>query len=335
MIERQIITKPRLAFVGVGWIGRNRMEAAAKSGLGDIVAISDPSAKCIAEAKKICSSGNTYTNYEDLLHDAAVDAVVIATPSALHMPQAIQAIKNNKAVFCQKPLGRNAREVGAVLEAAHEADLLLGADFSYRYTKAFRKILDVIRSGELGNIFAAELKFHNAYGPGKPWFYDINEAGGGCVLDLGVHLIDLLLYAFEFPTVTRIGSQLYAKGLRVQSGSVVEDYADVTMTLENDAHAHLSCSWNLQAGTEAVIEVNFYGTHGGVAMRNINGSFYDFEARRFWGTRSEVLIDGPDDWGGRAIIHWLERLNRSKHFDDQANNYLASAHVIDMIYGKE
>ncbi len=324
----------RLAFAGVGWIGRSRMKAVVESGLAEATLLSDPSDECLREALKIAPSSTLTTSFEKIVTASDIDGVVIATPSALHKEQAIAAFKNEKAVFCQKPLGRNAEEVAAVIAAAAKANKLLGADFSYRYTAAFQKILSIIHSGELGKIFAVDLKFHNAYGPDKPWFYDVKLSGGGCVLDLGIHLIDLMLYALHFPEVKKVNSNLFAKGVPVRGSEAVEDFAAVNIEMENDITAQLSCSWNLQAGQEAVIEASFYGTNGGVSLKNVNGSFYDFVAQRYWGTKTEVLVYPPDDWGGRALIRWAQQLRDSDAFDAESEKYLKSAEVIDKIYGR-
>lgn len=334
MSETLLHTKPKLAFAGVGWIGRHRMQAAATSGLADILLITDPSEECLNESIKIAPGANTTTSFEQVINDVDVDAVVIATPSALHMEQSVAAFENGKAVFCQKPLGRNAAEVQAVVNAAAKANKLLGADFSYRHTAAFMKVHEVINSGELGKIYAVDLKFHNAYGPDKSWFYDLKLSGGGCVLDLGIHLIDLMLYALDFPEVDRVQSSLFAKGASAKGKDVVEDYATVMMELENDVTATLSCSWNLPAGREAVIEASFYGTNGGVALKNVNGSFYDFVAQRYRGTKTEVLVQPPDDWGGKALIHWIEQLSKNTDLNSEAYQFISSAEILDRIYGK-
>jgi predicted dehydrogenase len=326
--------KPKLAFVGVGWIGRNRMQAAADTGLADIALISDPSEDCLKEAGKIASGTKTTLSYEDVLSDDEVDGVVIATPSALHAEQSIQALDRGKAVFCQKPLGRNVEEVTAVVDAAARANKLLGIDFSYRYTKPFQAIHTVIQSGELGHIFAVDLKFHNAYGPDKPWFYDMKLSGGGCVLDLGIHLIDLMLYALDFPSVKSLSSSLLSKGVSVKGKPEVEDYANVNIELDNDTTVQLACSWHLQAGCDALIEASFFGTKGGVALKNINGSFYDFEALRYWGTKTEILTIPPDAWGGRALVDWIEKLCVNGNYQQEAEQYIRSAEVLDKIYGK-
>lgn len=326
--------RPSLSFAGVGWIGRSRLKAAAESGLANIVLLSDPSQDCLTEAIKIAPQSKTSSLFEDTIADAHIDGVVIATPSALHKEQAVAAFENGKAVFCQKPLGRNLEEVTAVVDAARKANKLLGADFSYRYANAFQKIYSVIQSGELGKIFAVDLKFHNAYGPDKSWFYDLKLSGGGCVLDLGIHLIDLMLYALNFPQVNKVTSELFSKGTSVKGKNAVEDYANVSLNLENDITVQLACSWNLNAGCEAVIEASFFGTNGGVALKNVNGSFYDFVGLRYWGTKTEVLVNPPDDWGGKALLRWIENLSANSNYNNEAEQFLKSAEVLDKIYGR-
>lgn len=326
--------KPKLAFAGVGWIGRDRLRAAATSGLADIMLLSDPSEECIREALKIVPGSGTTSLFEDTLTTPDIEGLVIATPSALHKEQAVAAFEQGMAVFCQKPLGRNGEEVSAVIEAARKSNRLLGADFSYRYTHAFQKIHAVIQSGELGKIFAVDLKFHNAYGPDKPWFYDLSLSGGGCVLDLGIHLIDLMLYALGFPQVKSVNSSLYAKGMSVKGKAEVEDYANVTVELDNDVTAQLACSWNLSAGSDAVIEASFYGTKGAVALKNIAGSFYDFAGLHYRGTTTETIASPPDAWGGKALLDWIGKLSVSREYNNEAEQYLHSAAVLDKIYGR-
>lgn len=330
-MEADIVIKPKLAFAGLGWIGRNRLKAVAGHDYADISILSDVSEECLNESKPFSPDAIAVHSFEDAISDPEIDGVIIATPSAMHAEQAIAAFKNKKAVFCQKPLGRNADEVKSVIEAAKKSNRLLGVDFCYRYIAAFQMITYIIRSGELGKIYAVDLKFHNAYGPDKSWFFDKKLSGGGCVLDLGVHMIDLMLYGMDFPAVKKVKSSLLSKGVTVKKDEV-EDFAHVWMELDSDASAQLSCSWNLQAGREAVIEASFYGTKGGLSLKNINGSFYDFEALRYWGTKTEVIAGPPDDWGGRALIRWIRNLAADTGFNKEAECYLPSAQIIDQIY---
>ncbi len=326
------MTIPRVGFLGTGWIGRHRMEAMVATGAVQVAAICDPSAECVADAAALAPDARVVASLEDMLA-LGLDGVVIATPSALHAEQAIAALQSDAAVFCQKPLGRSAAEAQAVIDAARSANRLLGVDLSYRHTAAMTAIADLIRAGTLGDIFAVDLTFHNAYGPGKPWFFDPAQSGGGCVIDLGVHLVDLALWTLGFPTVTDVQATLLAKGHPIEPGQV-EDYATARFNA-GAADIRLACSWNLHAGRDAVIEAAFYGTRGGAALRNVSGSFYDFTAQHFTGTHAETLTEPPDAWGTRSAAIWAEQLAASAKFDPAAEQFARSAEVLDRMYGRQ
>ncbi|WP_064712037.1 Gfo/Idh/MocA family protein [Rhizobium bangladeshense] len=331
--EKAATAKPlKLGFLGVGWIGRHRMKAILDSGLAEAVAIADPSADMAREALALAPDARIVADLEGLF-DQELDGIVIATPSATHAEQSIRSLGAGLAVFCQKPLGRTASEVRAVVDASRAADRLLGVDLSYRHTRGMQQIRQLVRSNALGKIFAADLTFHNAYGPDKPWFYDKNQSGGGCVIDLGVHLVDLALWCLDFPSVTNVTSALRAGGKRLENNDRVEDFAAATLTLAGGEIIRLTCSWRLHAGCDAEIGADFFGTEGGASFRNVDGSFYDFAAVRMSGTSSETLALPPDDWGGRAAVDWARKLARGEHYDSACENFIAVAEAIDGIYG--
>jgi predicted dehydrogenase len=321
--------KPRLGFLGVGWIGRHRMECIARTGAAEIAAICDPVAA--DEALQVAPEARILPSYAALL-EAGLDGVVIATPSALHAEQSIAALQRGLAVFCQKPLGRDGAEVRSVLDAARAADRLLGVDLSYRHTAGMRELKRRIAAGELGEIRAVNLVFHNAYGPDKPWFYDPKLAGGGCVMDLGIHLVDLALWALGFPRIETVSSALLANGRPFRRGETCEDYGAALLTLSTGAVAQLACSWKLPAGQDCGIEASFYGSKGGARFRNVNGSFYDFEASIFHGTSHQTLVRPPDAWGGRAAASWAEQFAASRSFDGETSHLAVTAEALDRIY---
>jgi predicted dehydrogenase len=323
---------PRLGFLGVGWIGRHRMQAIAEAGIAEIVGIADPVPDMAEAAQALAPGAVRVAGLEELLA-LGLDGVVIATPSALHAPQSVAALRAGTAVFCQKPLGRSAAEVRGVVEAAREADRLLGVDLSYRATEAMRRIRDRVRAGALGQVHAVDLVFHNAYGPDKAWFKDRTQSGGGCLMDLGVHLVDLALWVLDFPAVAEVSGQVFAKGAPLpRHAAQVEDFALATITLETGTVLRLACSWWLHAGRDAAISAEFYGTEGGAAFRNIGGSFYDFSAELFRGTAREEIAHPPDEWGGRTAVEWATRLAQSNRFDSSALHFVDVAAVLDRIY---
>ena len=130
-----------------------------------------------------------------------------------------------------------------------------------------------------------------------------------------------------------VTSHLLAKGQPLRDApEEVEDYAVATIELATGTIVRLACSWRLQAGCDCIIDASFYGTAGGAALRNVNGSFYDFTADLFSGTSSQRLLDPPDEWGGRAATAWAEQLVQRQGFDPAAEHLVDVAALIDRIY---
>jgi len=329
----------RLGFLGVGWIGLSRMRAVVQAGAGQVACIADAAPDSAGRAAQAALTSmqappRTVASLEALLEEE-LDGLVIATPSGQHARQAITALTRGWAVFCQKPLGTSAAEAGRVVGAARALDRLLDVDFCYRTVAGVPEIARLVRDGELGEVFAADLTFHNAYGPDKAWFYDRQQSGGGCVMDLGIHLIDLLLWALGYPQIIEVRSRLYAEGKRLaEPQSALEDYASAELLLASGTVARLACSWRLAAGRDAVIEAAFYGTRGAAILRNVNGSFYEFTVEHCEGTRRRLLAAPPDDWGGRALCAWARRLREDPGFDSAAEGLVAVSAAIDRIYGR-
>lgn len=323
-----VATLPRLGFLGVGWIGRHRMEALAREGLAQVAAVADPQAEALEAAAAVAPQASRAGSLEELL-EHELDGIVIATPSALHAEQAVAALERGLAVFCQKPLARDAEETRRVLQAAREADRLLAVDLSYRYVDALRAARMLAAEGDIGLVHSLDLAFHNAYGPDKPWFTQAELSGGGCLVDLGTHLLDLALW-FTGTTEWEIET---ARTLSLR-GHGVEDQASAELTLARDVRARLACSWFQPAGGECAFECTAWGTEGTVSVRNVDGSFYDFRAELWRGTEREALVEPPDAWGGRAIGAWAQRLAGSNRYDPAADELELLAQAIDDVYAK-
>ncbi len=325
---------PRLGFLGAGWIGRARLQSVADSGLAQVVAVADAD-RAVAEEAASAVGATAADPAEVLGGDLGLDGLVIATPSALHAGQAATALAAGMAVFCQKPLGRTGAECQTVVDAARGADRLLGVDLSYRFVEGVQRMRAVVAAGGIGRPYAAELVFHNAYGPDKAWFLDPAQAGGGCVIDLGTHLIDLALWMLDGPEVDHVTARLFRSGRPFDpEAGEVEDHGVVRLDLAGGTACTLACSWFLPAGRDAVIGATFYGADGGVSLRNLDGSFYDFCAERFRGTSREVLAAPPDPWGGRAVVVWVRRLAEGTGFDPEVEGVVDVARVVDRVYGR-
>jgi len=322
----------KLGFLGTGWIGQHRMASIFETGLVETAVVYDAIGSNAQKAASLAANATCATTVEELMNPE-LDGIVIATPNAGHARQCLEALDRGLSVFCQKPLGRNAAEVQSVIEAAAAGDRLLGVDLSYRGSLAMQKACACVRSGGIGDVYAASFVFHNAYGPDKPWFYNRDMSGGGCLLDLGVHLVDAALWMLDFPEIVSVSSRLYQNGRPYQPGlEGVEDFAFAELVTAAGTCIRLSCSWNLHAGRDAIIAADLHGSTGGVSVSNCHGSFYDFSCHRHQGTNSEVLTGPPDDWGGRMAARWAQQLAADPRFDASAWPLLDVTRVLDAIY---
>jgi predicted dehydrogenase len=339
------MSAPRLGFVGLGWIGRMRLDALAEAGAAEVAAVCESAPERLNQAGEAHPEAARFTDYGGLIERAGelkLDGVVIATPNSLHAPQTLAALERGLAVFCQKPLALSAGEARDMVDAARKADRLLGVDYSYRFTDGARELKRIVGAGELGRIFSLELVFHNAYGPDKPWCFDPRLAGGGALMDLGVHLIDLAFWLLDDPPIRRVRGGAFRQGERLSLGrltptgqATVDDFASAWLDLQDGATvASLAVSWNAHAGRDCVIRAALFGTEGGAEFRNIDGSFYDFELERFRGRSGEVVTRESKDWLGRAILDWSRRLGESNRFDPEIERSVRVSEVVDGVYGR-
>lgn len=327
------MTRPRLAFIGVGWIGRARMESAVAAGAAEATVVMDLDEEAAAKAAAEVGCDSVTSSFEDAL-DRELDGVVLATPSALHADQALAALERGVSVFCQKPLARTAPECQSIVEEARRLDLSLGVDLSYRDARAFEAVRAAARSGDLGRVYSLDLVFHNSYGPDKAWFTDPALSGGGCLIDLGTHLVDFALSTLGGEPLD-VSAALFAKGETVvDPARQVEDHALVELWMPGGPVARIACSWFLPSGRDAVIEAHVHGSEASAAVRNVAGSFYDFAADVYEGRSTTPLMRPPDEWGGRALIRWSRRLAEGPRFDPEVESVVAVAKVIDRAYGR-
>lgn len=317
------MSRLRVGFLGTGWIGRHRMAAMIATGAIEAAWLCDPDADGLAQARALAPAARVVGTLEAMLAQRP-DGVVIATPSALHAEQAVAALHAGVHVFCQKPLGRSLAEVDAVLAAARRFGRTIAVDFSYRHTAAFQAVAALVAAGALGDLLAIEAVFHNGYGPGKPWFLDRAQAGGGCLIDLGVHLIDLIGQLTGERPLADVQARLWRDG----GSSAVETHAIARLQLADGPLCDVRCSWHAHLGADCEIALILHGTAGGAAIRNVGGSFFDFEAWHHQGTSRALLAAPPDDWGGRAAAAWARQL----HAPVQDNHLRYSAAVCDAIY---
>lgn len=331
---------PALGFVGTGWIGRDRMAAILSARKARVAAILDPSPAARRAALDLAREHQeerpVVAGELDELLALGLDGIVVATPNAHHAAAARAALRGNLPVFVQKPLGLTAEEVERTVEEARAADRLLGVDLTYRDAAPVALVRRHLEEGAIGRPYAMDLSFHNAYGPDKPWYFDPDLAGGGCLLDLGVHLLDLAIWLSE-PELTGVQGHVFAGGERLDGTSrrsrrPLDDLALAELTFADGSLARVACSWRVGTGEDAAIMLNVHGTEGTLRVRNEHGTFHRLVAERLDGNRCERLL-ADDAWGGQRVRAWADRLaSGDRGFDPEVKASVSVARVIDTLY---
>jgi predicted dehydrogenase len=192
-----------LAILGVGHIGRVHLESARAMDEARVVAVADVSPKNRRRAREAGVSA-TYDDYRALLENESPDAVVVALPPALHAPAVRAAADAGCDVFVEKPFARSVGEAEEMLAVADDAGIHVGVDHTIRYLPGVRELAEEFRSGAVGHAPFASISRINGGPFSQPpveepvpdWKLDPDATGGGVVLDLGLHLFDVLEWLF-------------------------------------------------------------------------------------------------------------------------------------------
>jgi predicted dehydrogenase len=263
-----------MAFAGVGWLGESLIKELRSCPGLRLVAVQDARAETASRVAAEYGAAWHGVGYSDLLARPGVDAVAISTPNALHASQAAAALRAGKHVLVQKPLALSFGDASGVIDLARDVGRLLFVDYSYRFLETVRVLRD--QSQRPRSITAA---FHNIYGPGteKAWFFDPKLSGGGALIDLGVHLLDLALGLVGPRSVDLLEADL--------DGAPIEHRAALRLQLD-DVPVDLAVSWNADL-PETAIFLEVASERGRMRWENVAGSFFRFRTRR----DAEVLLE--------------------------------------------
>lgn len=290
--------KVRIGIVGLGGIGRgtharsyhmfknlkNRVEIV---GLCDLIAERAQGVK-----DKWFPEAKVYTDYKEMLKDETIDAIDICTPNYLHSVIAVDAFAAGKHVFCEKPDAVNVEEALRMKRASEESGKLLMVMRNNRFSPASQEVRKFIEAGNMGEIYAGRCGWVRRRGiPGKGgWFTTKELSGGGPLIDLGVHMIDLAIWLMGNPTPVAVSGATYCKfadsttsdsmnstfGDAKEDGIFdVEDLAMGFIKFDNGASLQIEFSWASNIKKEHRF-VELRGTKAGLNWRNARAEvFYE------------------------------------------------------------
>ncbi|MEO7989648.1 MAG: Gfo/Idh/MocA family oxidoreductase [Chryseolinea sp.] len=246
-----------IAMLGSGFIGRFYADSIQGQRSKDkIVSIYSRRQESAAQFAKDYNTAHVTTVMEESISRADVDVVCIALPNNLHEEAVMLCCKHKKAVITTKPLARNAEEALRMLKAVEKAGIFNGYLEDLVYTPKFIKAHESVKNGALGRILWAKSRETHP-GPHSDWFWDIEKAGGGCMLDLGCHCVEI--------TRSYIGKDILPVEVMCWADTQVkpidaEDHGIALIKYENGAMAQFEVSWTFRGGLDLRDEV--MGTEG-------------------------------------------------------------------------
>ncbi|MEY3405104.1 MAG: Gfo/Idh/MocA family protein [Cyclobacteriaceae bacterium] len=247
----------KISMLGGGFIGRFYADALHGHRSKDrVVSIYSRRQESVDRFMKDYGTPHGTTTMEESIAHPEVEVVCIALPNNMHEEAVQLCCKHKKAVICTKPLARTAEEAKRMLDAVEKAGIFAGYLEDLVYTPKFIKAWESVKNGALGRILWAKSRETHP-GPHSEWFWNLEEAGGGCILDLGCHCVEIAR--------TYIGKDIRPVEVMCWADTQVkpieaEDHAIALVKYENGAIGQFEVSWTFRGGMDLRDEV--MGTEG-------------------------------------------------------------------------
>jgi predicted dehydrogenase len=272
--------KVKIGIVGVGTISELHLNAYRNNKQVQIYAICDLNEERAMKTADHYGAVKTYTDYHKMFAEGEIDAVSICTWNNTHEPIAVAALQAGLDVLLEKPLSTTVEAALRIEEAVRSSGRMLQVGYVRRYDNNARLVKEFVEQGEFGELYYARASSIRRIGNPGGWFADAERSGGGPVIDIGVHVIDLCWYLMGRPKVKSISANTYSKlGNRANvkhltsyraadydaSRNTVEDMANAIIRFDNGASLLLEASFTLHA-KENKTTINLFGDRGGVEI---------------------------------------------------------------------
>ena len=260
----------RVAVVGLG-IGTWHLDSYETLPETDLVALCDLNEPVLNQVADKHGIAKRYNSFDKLLEDDDVEAVSICVPNHLHAPLSIAALEAGKHVLCEKPLANSLDNAQKMVDAAGKSGRIAMVAMKMRFTAEAQAIRAALDRGELGRAYYGSTSYWRAVGgiPGRAWFTNKAQSGGGCMIDNGVHMLDMIWYMMGCPTPVRISGAADGyigpgpeKNLPVFD---VDDFAVGLIHFDNGAVIHIDTTWGAFVA-EHLTRLAIMGTKGGAAL---------------------------------------------------------------------
>lgn len=271
--------KLRIGVIGLG-MGMSHINAYRSHPDAEVMAVCDINRERLDAVAEELDVPEKFTDAMEMFKEAELDGVSIATPNKFHAPLSIAALKAGLHVLCEKPMAMNTREAGKMITASRKTGKNLMINFSFRFSEPSYALKQQVDSGVIGDIYFGRTVWHRRRGlPGfGKWFSDKDLAGGGPLIDLGVHRLDLALWLMGYPEPLAVSGSTYnviarVRATRERKKFTVEDLACGLVKFKNGATLIIEASWAANIKEQEKMVTQLYGTKGGLVQKNLDGGY--------------------------------------------------------------
>lgn len=338
--------KTKVAIIGTGSISHFHTAAYKKLPNVEIVAACDINEERVLEFSKTYDIPKVFTDYNEMLKLPEIDAVSVTTWNNSHAPASIAALKAGKHVLCEKPLALSTAEAQSMLEASKKTNKLLMVGFVRRFGGNTIALKELIEKDYFGDIYYAKAGCIRRWGNPGGWFSDNKRSGGGPVIDLGVHMIDLVRYLAGKPkaisvyasTFNKIGMKPGIKGVTkycakdYDTFNDVEDCATALIRFDNGLTLAFETSW-VQNIKEDSLYLDIFGDKAGAQMEPKLELYGDMNG---YLTNFTPLI-APESYGfehnfEEEIKHFIDCVENGTECINTAEDGLEIMKILEAIY---
>ena len=329
----------RVGVIGLG-MGRDHVINYLQAPNCELVAVCDKDPNRLEALGNEFGIPTRYSSYEQMLDDDRIDAVSIVLPNFLHRRVAVEALQAGKHVLCEKPMALNAVEAAEMRDRAARSKRIFMMHFNFRFHHQSQWLYHRVQEGRLGDIYYVKTGWIRRRGiPGLGgWFTTKAHSGGGPLIDLAVHRIDLVLWLLGYPKVRAVSGQTFAKiapqiAEKENATFDVEDLATAMIRLENDVTIQLEASWALNTPEWEYWYTDLFGTHGGGELRRNNeGHSWARVVEDRDGHWHEEWHDGSPVATETAQSHFVRCILEGKEPMATADHGLTVMRILDAIY---
>lgn len=282
-----------------------------------------------------------YVSAAEMVANENLDIVTVAVPNKFHKELTVMALEAGCHVVCEKPMAMNAAEAEEMVTVAKRVGKRLMINFSFRFTPQAYAMKKEAESGILGDIYYARTVWLRRRGMPKfgGWFGQKALAGGGPIIDLGVHRLDLALWLMNYPEPAWVMAQTFdpiASRLAKASGKAfdVEDMGVASIKFKNGAMLTLEASWAANIKNNEEMETRLFGTRGGMRQKNLNEG-YEFDAELFLdrdGRQYDMSLHPPVPEARNAMCHFADAILADTPHIATGEEGLTVMRILDAIY---